>query len=275
MPLTFLSHQAVVLPLKLGVPRAVSGTALVLGSMAPDVEYYVRGIPAATLGGHGWPGQLTHCLPVTLALYWIVTRVIAVPLALHLPSGGSFRLRDYALIRHAASSPAEWLTVAMSALVGSTSHVILDRATGGWSTTDYAQRQSWIPAGIIPSDRGWAIIQVVLWIALAFATLAMLRHIGRRGLLRAWASRRGAPAAPRLPDSARPVAFWGVICGAGLVATAWGAAFPRPDYHLHEAATWVQIGLRTLSCMFVALVIVSAAWHLGARSRHSTPGESQ
>ena len=40
MPLTFLSHQAVVLPLKLRAPRSVSGTAPVLGSVAPDVEYY-------------------------------------------------------------------------------------------------------------------------------------------------------------------------------------------------------------------------------------------
>src|SRR5690349_25113242 len=97
MPLTFLSHQAVVLPLKIAAPRAVSGTALVLGSMAPDVEYFLRGYPTATVS-HTWLGQLTFCLPVTLLLFWIVTRVIAEPAAAHAPELGDLRLQDYALI---------------------------------------------------------------------------------------------------------------------------------------------------------------------------------
>ena len=58
MPLTYLSHQSVVLPLKIAAPRAVSGTALVLGSMAPDVEYYLKGYATGGVS-HTWPAQLT------------------------------------------------------------------------------------------------------------------------------------------------------------------------------------------------------------------------
>ncbi|MDP4013047.1 MAG: DUF4184 family protein [Candidatus Nanopelagicales bacterium] len=43
MPLTFGSHQAVVLPLKMLKPRWFDGTALVIGSMAPDLFFLTHG----------------------------------------------------------------------------------------------------------------------------------------------------------------------------------------------------------------------------------------
>lgn len=42
MPGTLLSHQAIVLPLKLRWPARFSGLALVIGSMAPDFEFIFR-----------------------------------------------------------------------------------------------------------------------------------------------------------------------------------------------------------------------------------------
>ncbi len=269
MPLTFLSHQAVVLPLKLGAPQRVSGTALVLGSMAPDVEYFVRGMPGGGLIGHTWLGQIALCLPTTLVLFWLVTRIVAEPLAAHLPEGGDFRLRDYALLRDQPSTARHWAVVAISGLIGSLSHVVLDRATGGWSSGDYVQRRSWIPADLVASDRAWAAIQLGLWVVLAIATAIMLRRIGQQGLLRRWAQERGTASIRSRGRPSRPLAFWGPIALVAIGATAWGAAFPRKDYHLYEASTWVQIGLRTVSCIFVVLGLVSAAWHV--RARHPTP----
>ena len=273
MPLTFLSHQAVVLPLKLRAPRWFSGTALVLGSMAPDVEYFIRGMPSGELPSHTWLGQITLCLPTTLVLYWLVTRIIAEPLAAHLPNGGEFRLRDYALLRDQPSTLRHWGLVAVAAVIGSVSHVVLDRATGGWSNADYVQRRSWVPPGIVESDATWAGIQLGLWLVLAVATVLMLRHVGRRALLRRWAAERGAMSIVRPVGGSRLAAFWGPILVAGLAATAWGAAFRRPDYHLHEFSTWVQIGLRTVSCIFLVLVLVSAVWHVQRRGQ-SPPSRS-
>ena len=54
----------------MAAPRATSGTALVIGSMAPDVEYFLNGYPTSTVS-HTWLGQLTFCLPVTLVLFLI------------------------------------------------------------------------------------------------------------------------------------------------------------------------------------------------------------
>jgi len=52
MPFTFLSHQAPVLPLKIAAPRWFDGTALVLGSMAPDLFFVTHGSDCY-IGAHG------------------------------------------------------------------------------------------------------------------------------------------------------------------------------------------------------------------------------
>lgn len=279
MPLTFLCHQAVVLPLKIGVPRATSGTALVLGSMAPDVEYVLRGYPATAVS-HTWAGQLTFCLPVTLALFWVVTTLIAEPAAANAPEIGELHLEDYALVRHQPSGASHWAIVALSALVGSVSHLLLDGidvAVGG------------IPYHALTASLGWIAVNVVLWVALAAITLAFMRHIGRHRLMRRWTAERmdagslPADAAspselpaldirPRGPRNAGT--FWGVV-GLGLATGAvLGAVFRRPGFHLHEHGTWVHIWLTSVAGGFIGLVLASAGWHV-ARARLIHPRGSQ
>ena len=85
MPFTFLAHQAPVLPLKLRWPRAFAGTALVLGSIAPDCEYFLRGQVLTTFSHKLW-SQPLFCLPLTLLLVFLVRRLIIGPLAAHLPA---------------------------------------------------------------------------------------------------------------------------------------------------------------------------------------------
>ena len=273
MPLTFLSHQAVVLPLKIGAPRATSGTALVLGSMAPDVEYLLRGYPTSTIG-HTWVGQLTFCLPVTIALFWVVTRLIAEPAAANAPEGGDLHLPDYALLRQQPVSGRHWLIVAVSALVGSASHVVLDRITDGWAG---------MPYHALAAGRTWIAVNVGLWILLAAITLLFMRHIGRRGLLRSWVAERSGDASPldhiRMMSrrAAQPtgnaagssrsrVAFWGWVLFCMVMGAILGAYHRHPGFHLNEHGTWVHIWLCAVSGAFIGLVLASAAWH-GARWR--------
>jgi hypothetical protein len=271
MPLTFLSHQAVVLPLKLAAPRWTSGTALVLGSMAPDVVYYVRGLPAGGAASHSWLGQLTICLPVTLVLFWVVTRIVAAPLAANLPSGGGLRLEEYRLLRAQPPTLRHWAVVAISALIGSASHLVLDRSSGGWSAEEYPQSFAALATDFLPPGRAWWVVQLVLWIVLALPTLLMLRFIARRGLLARWARERGFIPAGSLTAARRPLLFWSPVIITAIAAIAWGAAFPRKDYHLHEASTWVQIGLRTMSCIFLAIVAMSIWWRLREQRSHPVP----
>jgi hypothetical protein len=122
MPFTFLSHQAVVLPFKIARPAWWNGTALVFGSMAPDVEYFLRGEPYSAYG-HSLLGQLTFCLPVTLLLVLVFRGIFAGPVGAHFPATGFPSL---------ASIPRTWrywLLAVPSALVGSGSHVLWDGFT--------------------------------------------------------------------------------------------------------------------------------------------------
>ena len=78
MPLTFPSHLAPVLPLKLWRPGWFDGVALCTGAVAPDVAYLFTGTaPAQNLRTHTLGGLLWWCLPVALVYAWVVRRVIA------------------------------------------------------------------------------------------------------------------------------------------------------------------------------------------------------
>jgi len=256
MPMTFLSHQAVVLPLKIGAPRVTSGTALALGSMAPDVEYFLRGYATSTVS-HTALGQLIFCLPVTLALYWLVTRVIAEPAAAHLQPGGELRLGDYALLRQQPSGLRHLGVVVVSAVIGSSSHVALDRLIA---------QAGGMPYHSMSATRGWIAMNVALWVLLAGVAVLCMRYIGRNRLLRRWAAERSSGAALVSDAERDPSPFWSWVVF-GMVAGALLAGYYRRDgFYLHEFATWVHIWLCAGSGAFVGLVLASAAWH-GARAR--------
>ena len=278
MPLTFLSHQAVILPLKIRAPQLTSGTALVLGSISPDVEYLLHGYPTGTVS-HTWPGLFTFCLPVTLVLFWVVTRIIAEPVAAHLPQGGEFQLRAYGVIRHQPSDGRHWAIVAVSGLIGAASHIVLDKLSGGWSSRAPTHFESWIPFDALPSDEAWVIAKLTSWILLAIATVLMMRSIGRHGLLARWGAERARRYSAHRADSATPgslpsltsanfstLRFWSWVALAAVVGGALGALYRRPGFYMHEPATWVHIWLCAVSGTFVGLVLASVAWH-EARSR--------
>src|SRR6185369_10364428 len=137
------SHQAVVLPLKIRWPRWFSGQALVWGSMSPDFEFFLTGRTAWTIG-HTLIGQFVFCLPLTLLMVWLVSRVMVRPLSRFLPDGGAFHLHDYRVLAQTTTQPGYWLKAIPSALLGSFSHVIWDSFThsNGWSVQrlGYADR---------------------------------------------------------------------------------------------------------------------------------------
>lgn len=126
MPLTFPSHLAPVLPLKLWRPRWFDGVALSTGAVAPDVGYLFTGtVLAPDLRTHTLGGLLWWCLPVALAYAWIVRRVIA-GIAVHLPGQRLFGWPDHAAL---AGVRHPWQVTVCSALIGAFSHVAWDRVT--------------------------------------------------------------------------------------------------------------------------------------------------
>ena len=260
MPFTFLPHQAAVVPLKIWRPRWFSGTALAIGSMAPDLEYFLRGYPYGEVG-HAWLGQLTFSLPLSLALVWLVTHVIARPLAANLPELDGFHLRDYALVAAHPDTAGRWLVIAASALVGSLSHVFWDGFTHEWG---WAARRwptvFWRPLGVV---HGYPLsvcnaLQHASTVLGGAATIVLLHRIGTRRALPRW---MGVP--PEQVPAAAPARrrrFWATLAtlvALGAVAAAALAGVPRDLTRFRE---WIPAIFRTVSLSFVALCVACAMW---------------
>ncbi len=187
MPLTFPTHPAAVLPLKLWRPRWFDEIALVIGSMAPDLAYTLdgSGLPLWPLS-HQLYGLLLWCLPVTLAATWLIRRVAPV-VAAHLPSWRPLALADYGALGRARPG---WLVVASSALLGAASHLALDRLEA-----------------VVP------VSEYVMHVLGAAGLLAVAVAIGRGRLLRRW---HGDPP----PVRRRLPLFWTVATTVTVAAAA-------------------------------------------------------
>ncbi len=268
MPFTFLSHQAVVLPLKLAAPRRASGTGLVLGSMAPDAEYVIRTYPTGTFA-HSWTGQIVFCLPLTLGLYWIVTRIVAPIAAANLPDVTPFRPRDYVLAGAPTEGGARWGVVAVCGLLGSVSHVLLDRAERALERI--LAEAAGVSGGSAIGDRlpTTVLVQIGGSVILALGTLALLVRVGERQLVRRSAEERGIDTGAAIAAASarrwKPTAFWGVTAVVAIASAAVAFLTRRQGFHAADVATWAHVWLAFVAGGFSGLVVLSALWILRAR----------
>ena len=254
MPFTFFAHQAPVLPLKLARPAWFSGTALAIGSMAPDLEYFLYGAPERVYG-HTLGGQFLFCLPLTLLLVWIVRRVIARPLGSHLPDCGPFHLRDYRLLAGIPGG-SYWLKAAAGALIGSFSHLALDSFThgDGWSVQRLALLR--LPLFEIGGRTVyvWKALQHGGTLVAGALTLLMLYFIGRRRLLVEWEPASGPPERTSAATARR---LWLPIPLCALLAGILGVLTAGAPYHWLELDTWIAILFPAATGSFVGLCIGS------------------
>lgn len=122
MPFTF-AHPAAVLPFS-RKSKYLHFTALVLGSMAPDFEYFLRGQPAG-MTGHTFAGFFYFNLPLVAVVYLIYHYWIHNSLFDHLPvfmQDRYQRISDFGL-------PAKMIIFCYSALLGMLTHVVWDAFT--------------------------------------------------------------------------------------------------------------------------------------------------
>ncbi|MEY2356795.1 DUF4184 family protein [Lysinibacillus capsici] len=122
MPLTF-AHPAAVLPFS-RKSKYIHFSALVLGSMAPDFEYFLRGRPIGEIG-HTFVGFFLFNLPLVLFIYLIYQRFIQQPIMSHLPEFLQ------ATESHPIAGNNIWkvFVFGYSALLGMLTHVIWDSFT--------------------------------------------------------------------------------------------------------------------------------------------------
>ncbi|HTE33755.1 MAG TPA: DUF4184 family protein [Chryseolinea sp.] len=125
MPFT-PAHIAIVIPLlRL---RYVSATALVIGSMAPDFEYFFK-MSVNSRHSHAVAGLFYFDLPVTFLLGWLFHAVVKKNLLANMPIIIQQKLQGVLL---ADWKPMLWnrgFIYACSALLGAASHIFWDGFT--------------------------------------------------------------------------------------------------------------------------------------------------
>lgn len=128
MPFT-ASHPLAVLPLARWTGLRLDTTCLVIGSMAPDFEYFARVKLASTIG-HTWPGIALWCVPVTLVCAWLFHRIVKWPALRVAPQPIAARLAVFAERPWMASwSTAAIASAVVSAALGAMTHIVWDGFT--------------------------------------------------------------------------------------------------------------------------------------------------
>jgi hypothetical protein len=256
MPFTYLPHQAPVLPLKRWRPRLFAGTALVAGSIAPDVEYFLRGRPLATFGHTAW-GQLWWTVPVGLVLTWMLARLIIPTIAPLLPDGGPFHLRAWRFAGARASGARYWLVAAPSVYVGGWTHLAWD-----WFTHDYgygAKRYPVLlePVGVVLGRPVplYAVLWAISTVLGAAATLWMLAGMGREGLPERWSGAVAGEPAPSPRERAATLRGLATSIVAALAVSVWLAERAAPAW---SQDWWMAVAMRMLILPVVGAAIVGA-----------------
>ena len=123
MPFT-LSHAAAALPLRRFKPI---WPALVIGTFAPDLQYFIQ-LTDEDRSGHHYPDVLLFTLPVALLVLWLFESVVKGPAIELLPSGWQRRLHD----KTAPLSFRGWRqfgSIVFWIAVGTLTHLVWDQFT--------------------------------------------------------------------------------------------------------------------------------------------------
>lgn len=168
MPLT-ISHVAAVLPVR-RLPIVLS--AFVVGTMAPDFEYFVRLAPQSRWSHH-LPGVFLLTLPVALLVLWVYHRWMKAPAIALLPEAVQQRLPANVADFDFASRP---VATVLSVLGGIATHIVWDMFTH--MDTPIYKRWSWmqgtIVVPVIGPLAGFKVMQFGSTIAGLVALLAWL-----------------------------------------------------------------------------------------------------
>lgn len=260
MPFTF-AHPAAVLPLLRPLDRYALPSALVVGSIAPDLTFFVPLVLPRTLT-HGLAGLLLFCLPAGLLAWLMFHVVLKEPLMRLLPDGWQRRLAPPA-------SPAIrlWPALPVSLLCGAATHLVWDSFTHPGTVVMDALP---VLQTILVSLGGYQLsVFKLLQHASSVAGLSLLAW-----WLRRWLQRTPAAALPSLPMARHWRVRWlGAIGATSMLAAGWAAIRHMAGFTV-AGATFDLAALQSLAAAMVftglpaltaALIAYSGAWQLWAR----------
>jgi hypothetical protein len=127
MPFTF-SHPAIVLPLTFLPRKWFSLTGLVIGSLTPDFEYFLR-MRIKSNYSHTIDGLFWFDLPLGLLLAFIFHNLVRDKLFDNLPIFLKSRFSTFKQFDWKIHFKRNWLVVIISILIGAASHIFWDSFT--------------------------------------------------------------------------------------------------------------------------------------------------
>lgn len=126
MPFTF-SHPAVVLPFAKVFKHNLSFTGLVIGSMTPDFEYFIR-MRVSSLYSHTWEGLVWFDIPLGFVLVLVYEFFVKDKLIDRLPTATNRRLSRYRGYRSHFTA-GYLIAILISVALGAASHIAWDGFT--------------------------------------------------------------------------------------------------------------------------------------------------
>ena len=127
MPFTF-SHPALVLPVTYLPQKYYSLTGLIIGSMTPDFEYFIR-MKIQSNYGHSITGLFYFDLPLGIILAFIFHNLIRDSLYNNLPGFINVRLTSFQKFNWSRFFIKNWFIISISILIGAASHLLWDSFT--------------------------------------------------------------------------------------------------------------------------------------------------
>ena len=127
MPFT-LTHPAAAVPLLKPLGRFGSLSALIIGSMTPDLPYFID-LDVSRTWSHSLEGLLWFCLPAALVCYAVFHWLLRPGLVLLMPIAVRARLPAEASLARLPSKG--FLAVCVSSAAGAFTHIVWDWFTHG------------------------------------------------------------------------------------------------------------------------------------------------
>ncbi|MGZ9587174.1 DUF4184 family protein [Paenibacillus marinisediminis] len=221
MPFTF-AHPIYIAPLKALKPAYVSMTGLVLGAMAPDLEYFIALEPHQWIG-HSAAGLFFEAIPLSILLAYWFHHVVKLALSRHLPSWWDLDQRAYMLAsgpRWGLRSFKDWAVFIGSVIVGFYSHIGLDAFThvSGAMVTQLP----WLKATVAGGVPVYKLLQHGLsLLGMLLELLVLLYFLRRSGRVAAPDQGNGATQGAYIRPSVRgKLLYWGIACAIMCVTLA-------------------------------------------------------
>jgi hypothetical protein len=256
MPVT-VAHTVAAIALRRPLGRAGVLSALVIGSITPDVPLFLP-FPMPRNVSHGFQGLLTFCLPAGILIYFVYRQVVAQPLRDLGPPAIQRRLPWPWM-----PPPAVWTwPVLLSLVVGALTHLVWDNFTHGGA----------------PVVRLLPALETRLFTVSGYTAyvFSVLQHASSAGgtlalALWGWYWYRHAPQVSRVaggglsPPARRLVLV--AIAGVVLIAVVIGSVDRLPaQLTLRALQPFVRrIIVAMLSSAAASLLVYAAAWHLWRR----------